>query len=312
MNLNLKEVFNQYLEEHVCNLEFATRQTIELKLSRFLKPIMNKNLFLINEKDIEHIIQESKAKANQCKLNCNKDLKILSTFFNWANVIHPDFKNPIKKRHYALGVIKTRPKKDKKLSTNQVIEFFINFNDELYKDLAMFQFYTASRIGEAAGLQVESVNLDNGQCLIAHCSVWSFTTRQFVELKPYTKNGDTRACYLPSDVLERLKNRLYGRSSGFVFLCPKTSEPLTYRQITYQYNRALKLAGIKNVSGTHFLRHSAANIVRQQSLSLDLAQAMTGHKSRKLVETVYTKAPIQAQKTALESLVDAMNKVSKR
>ena len=97
-----------------------------------------------------------------------------------------------------------------------------------------------------------------------------------------------------------------------MFLDSQTNEPLSYRQITYQYERALKRAGIKTVSGTHFLRHSAANIVRENSLSLDLAQAMTGHKSRRLVETVYTKTPIQAQKTALGSLVDAMNKVSKR
>jgi len=66
---------------------------------------------------------------------------------------------------------------------------------------------------------------------------------------------------------------------------------------------------VENVRVTHFLRHSSANIVRESSNSLDLAQAMTGHKDRSVVERTYTKASFGTQKLALKHLVDSMQKV---
>ncbi|MDA8794089.1 hypothetical protein N9N67_12640 [Bacteriovoracaceae bacterium] len=64
----------------------------------------------------------------------------------------------------------------------------------------------------------------------------------------------------------------------------------------------MKKAGIHDVSSTHFLRHSSGNLVRMSTDSLDLAQAMTGLKSRSTVERIYTKMSIRNQIKAAKEL----------
>lgn len=67
--------------------------------------------------------------------------------------------------------------------------------------------------------------------------------------------------------------------------------PLSYREIQYRYNKALKKAGLDDkFSSTHIMRHTMANMVRSQ-LGLDSAQAVGGWKTRDLVENVYTETP---------------------
>ena len=67
--------------------------------------------------------------------------------------------------------------------------------------------------------------------------------------------------------------------------------PVTYRNIQYYYNKALKKAGLfPKFSATHILRKAMANTVRKE-MGLEAAQISGGWKTRGIVERIYTDAP---------------------
>jgi integrase len=56
-----------------------------------------------------------------------------------------------------------------------------------------------------------------------------------------------------------------------------------YRPIVDAYNLALREIGIHGISGTHFIRHSAATLSRKLG-GIDAAQALLRHKSTTMAE----------------------------
>ena len=89
-----------------------------------------------------------------------------------------------------------------------------------------------------------------------------------------------------------------GERLSFVF--EVEGQPISYRSIQHHYNRALKRAGLfPKFRSTHILRKAMANIVRQE-LGLDAAQAAGGWKTRDIVERIYTDAPSQLNRQAVD------------
>lgn len=89
-----------------------------------------------------------------------------------------------------------------------------------------------------------------------------------------------------------------GERLKFVFYLDGT--PLSYRQIQYQYNKALKKTGLyPKFQSTHILRKAMANIVRKE-MGLDAAQAAGGWKSRDVVERTYTDVPNDLGRKAVD------------
>ena len=158
------------------------------------------------------------------------------------------------------------------------------------------------RVGEVAWIQCQNISLRDNLLVIKDCCIWSYQSKKFSYLKPITKNGEIREVRLTDGLKEILGRRLLLKNSESDFLFHLEGKPLSYRQIQYQYNKALKMAGVEDISSTHFLRHSAANLVRLFSNSLEYAQAITGHKDRSTVEKVYTVLPSDHQLTALKML----------
>jgi len=292
----------KYIDEYVFMLEPSTREHINRRLIPFLAPVSKFKLEDLNRGLVSELIEDHKLLASSKRRSFLTELKMMNSFINWICLRVEGLLNPINKTHKKLAVI-SRPKfKNNKVSSEQVIKFFSKLSVS-YKELALLQFYTAARIGEVSALQVNDVNFERGYCRIQNSMIWSRIDCSYY-LKPYPKNGEARVCYLPGFILEILKTRVGTRTKGFIFNID--DKPLKYRAIQYHYSKALKLAGIENVSVTHFLRHSAANIVREASNSLDMAQAMTGHKDRSIVEKIYTNANPKAQKQAMEYLVESM------
>ena len=89
-----------------------------------------------------------------------------------------------------------------------------------------------------------------------------------------------------------------GERLDFVFAID--GQPVSYRMIQHRYNVSLKKAGpFPTFRSTHILRKAMANIVRQE-LGLDAAQAAGGWKTRDIVERIYTDAPNQLNRQAVE------------
>ena len=217
---------------------------------------------------------------------------------------------PILKRHYTLGIIRKEVRRNsKKMTVEEVQLFFESFDCQFWRDFAEFHFYMAGRCQEPAGLQVENLFADHLK--VEDVAVWG-EDKKFLRLKETPKNGEERSVYYNNRMKEILRRRFKERSKvpceffrestgerlNFVFEID--GQPLAYRTIQYQYNKALKKAGLySRFKSTHILRKAMANLVRSK-LGLDAAQAAGGWKSRDVVEKIYTDAPNELSRQAVD------------
>ena len=243
----------------------------------------------------------------QRRFSFDEELKKIKALLNWYIENYDyTFRNPILKRHNSIGRVKKKVKRDKKLSIEEMLAFFSSFSekDSMYREVAIVQFYMAGRVSEPAGLTKNYIHLQKGYLEVRYVAVWG-KNKHFIELKDSPKSGNDRCCYYPKVVREILKHRMQKAIAydGHEFIFHKENRPLSYREIQYHYNKALKKAGLSDrFSSTHIMRHSMANITREVTGSLDATQAVTGHKDQRLVDNLYSHVPSHAQKMAVNDV----------
>ena len=256
----------------------------------FLQKLHHFHLEELSPSVIDKWLREEKEQAialdktNRCSFE--KEIKLLTMIFSWYRN-DPEFGDykfvsPILKRHRKSCVIKKPPVINRKITPEDAFKF-INLMLPPYQDLALFQYLTASRIGEAAGTQIGNINLDTKELIIKDCCVWAGTAKHFSHLKPYPKNGEIRYCHI-NDLLEKvIKRRLAQRMEESDYLFHENGKPLEYRRIQWAYIKAQKMADIPHRS-THCLRYGMATLTRRLTRSLDATMAMTSHKDIKLAD----------------------------
>jgi integrase len=126
---------------------------------------------------------------------------------------------PLRPRHKNMDFIKDTPKKpdDKKIPVEAAFKFFSAL-PELYRDLAMTQFYCAGRISEIAGIQISNLYLDQEYILIKNVVVWCNSSKVFEYLKPFPKNKESRRVHIHSALKENGDTRAQSWRNG-VGLC---------------------------------------------------------------------------------------------
>lgn len=172
------------------------------------------------------------------------------------------------------------------MTENEISLFFSMIRErKFWYDFSLTQFLLACRVQEIAGLQKANIDFKNRVITIREVVVWSKKTKQFSYLKKLPKNGEEKVLYLSDELLEVLKARIETDKSNSPYVFHDGGLPLNYRRIQYNYEWALDKVGLgEKFSGTHFLRHSMATLVRSVTGSLDSVQALTGHKDNKLVQ----------------------------
>lgn len=163
------------------------------------------------------------------------------------------FISPILDRHKKTCIIRELPIRNKKITPEDAFKFF-NCLPTLYKDLALFQYLTASRIGEVTGVQIQNIDLEKREVMIKECCVWDQTNKVFLYLKPFPKNKEIRYCHINDLLLEIIERRLAAKAEGCSFLFHYQGKPLNYYTIQSNYRSAQRKTGIKQ-TGTHMLRH---------------------------------------------------------
>lgn len=230
---------------------------------------------------------QAQGRGKHARCNLDNEINLFTTIFNWMKDEPMFYKetsrlvSPILKRHKKMGFIKNKPIKNKKIG----MEDFFTFISELpplYQDLALIQYYTATRIGEAAGIQIKNIDLKRKILLIKDTSRWCQTNKTFIALNPFPKTQETKELYLRDDILEIVERRLKMKNDNSDFLFHVQGKPLKYGTIQVNYRKAQRRTGIK-YTGTHCLRHGIATLTRKVcGGSIDAVMAMTGHKDPKL------------------------------
>lgn len=310
--MSFGDLVKAYFEKKLPSLAFSSREAVEYKLSFFKElhkvPLININHFYL-DRFMTKKVAEFKKICTSRRCNFDNELDALKAILNWYRVNYdPSFFNPVLQRHKDMGVIKVKNKKNKKMKPEQILMFF-DALEGIWKDLAITQFYIAGRIQEVAGLQVGSVDLKERSILIKDVVVWN-RYKHFQELRNVTKNGDTRYVYMNDILRECLERRLrlLDSKSNFLFHLGD-GQPLGYRGIQYNYNKALKKCGLfPEFSSTHIMRHSMGTITRMVTGNLDAAQAVTGHKDIRMVQH-YANLPSTANKDAVNQVEDYLEKL---
>ncbi len=164
----------------------------------------------------------------------------------------------------------------------------------LYRDLALFHYFSASRIGEAAGLQWSRIDFENRKVTIMETCRWDMSSKTFIGLNPFPENKESRTIYMTDEICEILKRRLAFRQADNNFVFHVDGKPLNYCTIQQNYRDGQRISGIP-FRGTHFLRHGMAKLARKVGGGLDAVVAMTGHKDFKLADH-YSKLDTEFQK----------------
>lgn len=256
----------------------------------------------------EDYVESGRGKAKRC--NLDNELNLLVTIFNWYKdseefeIESTGLECPVKKRHKKEGFIRPRPIKNKKITLDDALKFF-SYLKPLYRDLALIQYYTASRIGEAAGLQWSRVDFENNKIVIMETCQWDMTKKTYVGLNPHPKNKEPRIIHMTNELREILKRRLDHKEDENNFVFHVEGKPLNYSTIQLNYREAQRKGRIP-YSGTHILRHGMATLARQVGGGLDAVIAMTGHKDYKLADH-YSKLDSEYQKELSEKIMRFIN-----
>lgn len=255
---------------------------------------------------------EDLMRGNAKRCNLDNELNMFVTIFNWYKHSEQYEKealalvNPVRKEHKRLGFIKPIPIKDKGISLDAALKFF-QFLKPPYRDLALFQYFTASRISEVAGLQWSRIDFKNRKIVVMETVHWDMKTKMFKKLNPHPKNKTPRFVYMTEDLAEILKRQFANKLEDSDFVFHASGAPLNYCTIQVNYRSAQRMANIP-FRGTHILRHGMAKLARQIGGGLDAVIAMTGHKDYKLADH-YSKLDEDFQKSLS---IDIMNHIRQK
>lgn len=309
LGYTFKNVWDLYQKSHFPLLEKSSRER-HLSKEAQIAPLMNFSMVEMTASLIDWLVGQIKERAIKDKsnrYNFDNELVFLKSFFNWYRENYDAlFVNPVLKRHFAAGVIKKVVRKSKKLRPEELVSFFKELNP-FWRDFAETQFYMGARVGEVAGLQAESVYLGDKEIRVQHTAVFSYQTKKFDYLKEYPKNGEISYASMNKRLCEIMTRRLPLSIKGFIF--HNSGEPFSYRQIQYQYNSALKRAGLADkYSSTHIMRHSMGTITRRVTGSADMAQAVTRHKDIQVAQQ-YASVPTEANRKAVDEVFQFMSRM---
>ena len=305
------DVWNLYKEEHLATLQ-KTSQEARLTTEGFLLPVMKNDIrfatsqfigqLIIKNKKLHSEKDETKRRKRTCFDNELTTLKAMLEW--WRANFDGTFYNPVLKSHFEQGVIRKTVKRNTVKMTEEIVSAFlkemyrIGAEGNLYAMLAETQYLITGRIQEPTGLTADKANFDTG--LLIFDQAMAFTRTKVNS--DYLKNTKTNAVKIfklkgrLKEIILTLKNRgLIERSfllnidgiqqtKKVKFLFHIDGHPLTYRQVQYRYDQALKSLGLyPQFSSTHIMRHASSNHVRKK-FGLDHAQVAGAWNSAGVAE----------------------------
>jgi integrase len=160
---------------------------------------------------------------------------------------------------------------DQRYFTEQQLKEIINEAQGQGRVLFALLAGTGMRIGEAAGLHIDDLDLDN--CVIyVRRAVWNGT-----EQSPKTKKA-VRLIDIDSGLADLLKHHLNDRRTGRVFQA-RNGSPISGANILKRVlHPVLQKLGIPK-AGLHAFRHSRVTMLRKRGTPADLQKLWIGHSS---------------------------------
>lgn len=281
--ITVKEVYEKYLSGPAKSLGTYLAYSRPLKMNRFLPPIFTVKMADLDPEVITnlldfHLLNVSKGSRRE---NFKEELKHLAAILNWYREEKDfTFVVPITKHHQKVTVSKEKEETKKHIPLESLIKFIDHLPGEMLKSLATIQYLYGLRIAEVCALTTDCVDFTNKKIHLKKSLTW---VKGVPALKKTTKTEDEAELKMTEEAEFIFRSLEATRPKGCKHFFHDNGELPRYRPIFDAYNKALKDAGITEVTGTHFIRHSAATISRKHG-GIDASQALLRHKSSAMSE----------------------------
>lgn len=275
------EVLEKYQKGFLRSLESYTQYKKLQRLSKFAPNLISVPMCAFTPDIVTNHLEDYRHFIPKDSKRCNfdKELKDIASIFNWyRDNIDFTFINPVTKIHFKLGKIKDVPEKAKDMDMEEFSTFVAHL-PPMFRSMAIVMLLWALRVGEAAALSDDVINLKKKEALILNVMVW---LRGRPELKRGTKTGADAKMPITDMIEAEIKQLHLNRPKGCKWLFHHKGKPLRYAMILKAFNKAL-LDSELPYSGTHVIRHTMATITRK-NLGLDAAQAILRHTTARMSE----------------------------
>jgi integrase len=279
--INFGEVLKRYENEFLRSLEPYTQYKKMQRLQRFAPNLVSVPMCAMTPEIITNHLDSVRLLIPDGSKRCNfdKELKDLASIFNWYKQ-NKDFTfvNPVTKIHFKLGQINDVPEKIKDMDMDEFILFASKLRP-MFRSMAIMMLLWALRVGEAAAITDDVINLKKKEVWIFNVIVW---LRGRPSPKRGTKTGADAKMPITDIIEKEIRFLQKNRPHGCKLLFHHKGNHLRYGMILNEFNRALKETKLP-YSGTHVIRHTMATITRKNH-GLDAAQAILRHTTARMSE----------------------------
>lgn len=311
-NYTFARLVEDWKSFHLLTIAKSSRQFYENKLP-YLAALGDIPVARLDVETIDELVKAwvSQPPKRAGRMNFDRELTLLTVVLNfYKSRKDPAYVVPVRKSHYEGATVVRKAECDIKALTEEELGVFLvalkrEINPQYYP-LALLQFSLALRIGEACGLQWQDFDFENDTVMIRRTVVWDDRTWE-ARIEVGTKNGRARHLGIPLLLKQALLEFRQQCPSISPFLFQKEGEMLNRKSVGCAYNRVLKRLGLTHVSGTHFLRRTAATQANDLTGDFFAVSQLLDHSSPKITERYVKKLPSQKRKMA-----EALNGVLKR
>jgi len=310
--LTFEDLLCGYKEVHFSSLRETSQKTINSRLNSLLDTaFLNLKVDEINSDDIDALIKRAKRRTSRKRFNFDLNLKSLKIVFNYCQERYDSkFINPVRRYHFRMGVCRKKEVKPKALNKREFV-LFLSHLSYPYRELALIQYVFALRIGEVTALKWDEVNFDQRKVRVSKSLIW--LKRNRATGRGPTKEGGVKNHFIESrtyEILRSVYNKSdYTQSDDYVF--HEDGLALSYKSIQKNYNKAFKLAGLRDKisSCTHVIRHTAITHHRHKTNNANSAQALSKHKDLSMVDKVYSNIGVDSQIKAAKIQDEMMSEI---
>jgi len=226
----------------------------------------DRNIKLIKKREAElykswRLKQPARGKETTIKPSTlNRELACLKTMFSYAEEQGLISYNPLRK----LSLLKERNKRLRYLTIKEIERLLETIDLDYLRVIVILALGTGMRKGEILQLKWKYINFEE----------------QYIEVgvdEMATKSEKRRIVPIDDYIVDVLRN--WKSDSEYIFC--KDGKP--YKDIKKSYNKALKKAGIEDVT-FHDLRHTFASHAVMNGMDLYTLQNILGHSSIKMTE----------------------------
>lgn len=248
---------------------------------------------------------------NPQRKNFLHELRILTVILNWYRGERPEFVVPIVKKHRKKCVFKiTPPRRPDYYIRAEDVGRWLSVLEQLapqavYHRLARFMVSTGLRLGEAAGMHWDAIDLREGIASVVRTVAWDQDTREpYLQECAKTEESIRIVALAPPTLALLRKMRHESSGMGPVFV---NSEGGLLRdtKVRETFNRAFKAAQLP-WRATRIARHTFATwALKGARGNIDSVQWGMGHSNRSQTEH-YAKVVAQADNAVFAKAAELM------